>query len=100
MLVRHAMTLNLSPEAIKAWSPNLDHANVLKTFTSNGTLPTHRQGHLIRAAGQKYAIKGATDPIAELERRLPELRRKPRALVRFDPPEIDGRQRSNGVADL
>ncbi len=52
MLVRHAMTLNLTPEAMKAWSQNLGHADVLTTFTSYGTLPTHRQGDLIRAAGQ------------------------------------------------
>lgn len=49
MLVRHAMTLNLSPEAMKAWSQNLGHADVLTTFTSYGSVPVHRQGELIRA---------------------------------------------------
>jgi integrase len=49
MLVRHAMTLNLSPEAMKAWSQNLGHADVLTTFTSYGQVPTHRQGELIKA---------------------------------------------------
>jgi hypothetical protein len=34
MLVRHAMTLDLSPEAMKAWSQNLGHTDVLTTFTS------------------------------------------------------------------
>ena len=53
MLVRHAMTLNLSSEAMKAWSQNLGHADVLTTFTSYGTLPTHLQGDLIRATGQR-----------------------------------------------
>ncbi len=52
MLVRHAMTLDLSPEAMKAWSQNLGHTDVLTTFTSYGTVPVHRQGELIRAAGQ------------------------------------------------
>lgn len=52
MLVRHAMTLNLSPEAMKAWSQNLGHADVLTTFTSYGEVPVHRQGELIRALGK------------------------------------------------
>lgn len=50
MLVRHAMTMKLSPEAMKAWSQNLGHADVLTTFTSYGSVPAHRQGELIRAA--------------------------------------------------
>ena len=48
MLVRHAMSLDLSPEQMKAWSQNLGHADVLTTFTSYGAVPTHRQGELIR----------------------------------------------------
>ena len=51
MLVRHAMTLDLTPEEMKAWSQNLGHADVLTTFTSYGTVPVQRQGDLIRAAG-------------------------------------------------
>lgn len=51
MLVRHAMTLNLSPERMKAWSQNLGHSDVLTTFTSYGNVPAHRQGELIRAMG-------------------------------------------------
>jgi integrase len=49
MLVRHAMTLDLSPEAMKAWSQNLGHSDVLTTFTSYGAVPGHRQGELIAA---------------------------------------------------
>jgi integrase len=48
MLVRHAMTLSLTPEQMKAWSQNLVHANVMTTLTSYGQVPTHRQGELIR----------------------------------------------------
>ena len=48
-LVRHAMTLKLSPEAMKAWSQNLGHADVMTTLTSYGQVPEHRQGELIRA---------------------------------------------------
>lgn len=49
MLVRHAMTLGLSPEQMKAWSQNLGHTDVLTTFTSYGSVPAHRQGELIQA---------------------------------------------------
>ena len=49
MLVHHAMKLDLAPEAMKAWSQNLGHADVLTTFTSYGTVPGHRQAELIRS---------------------------------------------------
>ncbi|WP_309661997.1 site-specific integrase [Sphingomonas sp.] len=52
MLVRHAMTLNLSAETMKAWSQNLGHADVLTTFTSYGNVPAHRQGELIRSLSE------------------------------------------------
>lgn len=48
-LVHHAMKLDLTPEQMKAWSQNLGHSDVLTTFTSYGTVPTHRQGELMRA---------------------------------------------------
>jgi integrase len=48
MLVHHAMSLDLTPEEMKAWSQNLGHADVLTTFTSYGNVPTLRQGELIR----------------------------------------------------
>lgn len=47
MLVRHAMTLNLTPEEMKAWSQNLGHSDVMTTFTSYGAVPVHRQAELI-----------------------------------------------------
>ncbi len=49
MLVRHAMTLDLTPEGFKAWSQNLGHSDPLTTFTSYGQISTHRQGQLIKA---------------------------------------------------
>lgn len=52
MLVRHAMTLDLTPEQMKAWSQNLGHSDVMTTFTSYGNVPTHKQGELIRTTGQ------------------------------------------------
>jgi integrase len=55
MLVRHAMTLDLTPEEMKAWSQNLGHADVLTTFTSYGAVPTHRQGELVRALDERRA---------------------------------------------
>ena len=60
MLVRHAMTLDLTPEQMKAWSQNLGHADVLTTFTSYGAVPVHRQGELIRGAAAKAGEVGWT----------------------------------------
>lgn len=48
MLVRHAMSMSLRPEEMKAWSQNLGHSDVLTTFTSYGTVPANRQAELIR----------------------------------------------------
>lgn len=67
MLVRHAMTLNLSAEATKAWSQNLGHADVLTTFTSYGTVPSHRQAELIREQGHVASIGASREQIASLE---------------------------------
>lgn len=50
-LIRHAMSLDLSPEEMKAWSQNLGHTDVLTTFLSYGQVATHRQGELIQACG-------------------------------------------------
>lgn len=73
MLVRHAMTLDLSPEAMKAWSQNLGHADVLTTFTSYGQVPTHRQGELIRALAGSAQVD-ASGAVAELEAVLSKLK--------------------------
>jgi integrase len=53
MLVRHGQSLDLTVEEFKAWSQNLGHADMMTTLTSYGTVPLHRQGELIRAAGVK-----------------------------------------------
>lgn len=76
MLVRHAMTLNLSPEEMKALSQNLGHADVLTTFTSYGHVPMHRQGALIATMresrnGQRSEASAA---IAAIEAALSALR--------------------------
>lgn len=74
MLVRHAMTLDLSPEAMKAWSQNLGHSDVLTTFTSYGSVPAHRQGELIRAAREARGTPARRDQIASLESLLAGLK--------------------------
>ena len=61
MLVRHAMTLDLSAEAMKAWSQNLGHADVLTTFTSYGIVPAHRQAELIRGLNEPRPQGDALD---------------------------------------
>jgi len=67
MLVRYAMTLNLNPEQMKAWSQNLGHTDVLTTLTSYGSVPAHRQGELIRAQRERPAGAANTEQIAMLE---------------------------------
>lgn len=62
MLVRHAMMLNLPPEAMKAWSQNLGHSEVLTTFTSYGTVPAHRQAALIKGAASRSGSTVLDDP--------------------------------------
>lgn len=71
MLVRHAMTLDLTPEEMKAWSQNLGHSDVLTTFTSYGTVPLHRQSELIRASRPAATRNLLDDPdILELVARI------------------------------
>jgi site-specific recombinase XerC len=61
MMVRHIMTLDLTPEELKAWSQNIGHSDPLTTFTSYGQIPTHRQGELIRARGGRPARASVDD---------------------------------------
>lgn len=73
MLVRYAMTLDLSPEAMKAWSQNLGHNDVMTTFTSYGSVPGHRQGDLIRSSGRAQSDLACFDDdtlMATLKARL------------------------------
>jgi integrase len=73
MLVHHAMALNLSPEAMKAWSQNLGHSDVLTTFSSYGTVPLHKQGELIRS----HAVRGGLydlDHVTALEAVLAQMK--------------------------
>jgi integrase len=76
MLVRHAMKQNLTPEEMKAWSQNLGHSDVLTTFTSYGTVPTHKQGELIRGMGAKSSQSDINDDalMAALAARLGKAR--------------------------
>lgn len=55
MLVRHAMSLDLSVMEMKAWSQNLGHSEVMTTLTSYGSVPTYEQGELIKGSGQEKA---------------------------------------------
>lgn len=80
-LAHHAMSLNLTPEEMKAWSQNLGHDRVLTTLTSYGQVPVHRQGELIC---RRVALGAPADAeIAEMEtaRLIAELARR----HRFEP---------------
>ena len=72
--MRHAMTLNLSPEAMKAWSQNLGHADVMTTFTSYGAVPVHRQGELIRTRKPELSNLLNGPDVTELVERLTKKR--------------------------
>ena len=76
MLVRHAMTMNLSAEQMKALSQNLGHSEVLTTFTSYGAVPVHRQGQLIRAISAASTTGGSanSEQVAALEGLLASLK--------------------------
>ena len=76
MLVRHIMALDLPLETLKSWSQNLGHQGLLTTITSYGSVPTHRQGELIRKGLPKHGetIADALDPkfLAALAKALQE----------------------------
>lgn len=75
MLVRHAMSLDLTPEQFKAWSQNLGHNGVLTTLTSYGHVPAHRQGDLIRATTTaRQSPEVADEQIALIESMLQKLK--------------------------
>lgn len=59
-----------TPEQFKAWSQNLGHESPLTTFTSYGKVSLHRQGELIRGAGQKDGKDEKLDRVLELMERL------------------------------
>lgn len=66
-------TMCQTPEALKAWSQNLGHENVLTTFLSYGTVATRRQGELIRGLGRQRPKADDVDKLAVVLAR--ELRR-------------------------
>jgi integrase len=53
-----------TPEAFKAWSQNLGHEQVLTTFTSYGSVSSHRQAEIFAAfrMGKNLARQNAPDP--------------------------------------
>jgi integrase len=78
MLVRYGQSLNLTVEEFKAWSQNLGHADMLTTLTNYGSVPVHRQGELIRAAGLANADADWTDD-ADVQTLLKALAAKARS---------------------
>jgi integrase len=72
MIVRHVMTLGLTPEEMKAWSQNLGHNDVLTTFTSYGQVPAARQGELIRAITERSEGIASDPDVLALIRKIKE----------------------------
>lgn len=52
MLVRHVIAMDLPAETLKSLSQNLGHQSLLTTLTSYGSVPTQRQGELIKQGFQ------------------------------------------------
>jgi hypothetical protein len=92
MLVRYAMTLNFPPEAMKAWSQNLGHSDVMTTFTSYGAVPVQRQGELIRSVAHLAdddGNPGKPEYVAALEALLATMKaRAVPTLPTTTPPDI------------
>jgi integrase len=65
-LVRLGESICLSPEALKAWSQNLGHEQVLTTLLNYGQVDCRRQGQIIRGlATPAKAVQSNADEIAE-----------------------------------
>lgn len=71
MLVRYAMSLDLSVMEMKAWSQNLGHSEVMTTLMSYGKVPAHQQGELIQnSRSAQRAVLSDRDLMALLQKRL------------------------------
>lgn len=57
-----------SPEEFKAWSQNLGHEQVLTTFTSYGSVASHRQAELIRSLGHPRTLSRIDEVITRITR--------------------------------
>lgn len=68
-LARLGETMCATPEDFKAWSQNLGHEQVLTTFTSYGSVSSHRQAEILRQLGRPDS-KSAASSDADLARSL------------------------------
>lgn len=80
-LVQLGQRLCQSPEALKAWSQNLGHEEVLTTLYSYGTVSDTRQGEIFQmlaAPGAESSLMhlGNTDLLREILRQMPALAAK------------------------
>lgn len=75
-LGRYGETTCRTPEEIKAWSQNLGHDQVLTTFTSYGSVTSHRQSEIFDAL-RKPNAEGTAAPDSEtIQRVLDHLRKR------------------------
>ncbi len=76
-LGRYGETVCRTPEELKAWSQNLGHEQVLTTFTSYGSVSSHRQAEIfeaLRKSADTQAPKGTPDS-ETIQRVLDHLRK-------------------------
>lgn len=64
-LARLGETLCATPEDFKAWSQNLGHEQVLTTFTSYGSVSSHRQAEILAGLGTER--RDASIPLGDLD---------------------------------
>jgi integrase/recombinase XerC len=58
----------ITPEAFKAWSQNLGHAQVLTTFTSYGSVASHRQRQILTELATAFEPPQAAPAADQLDR--------------------------------
>jgi integrase len=66
-LTRLGETTCTSPEAFKAWSQNLGHEKVLTTFTSYGSVSSHRQAEIFAGMRGGNSALNSTSQASDLE---------------------------------
>lgn len=66
-LARLGQTICKTPEALKAWSQNLAHEDVLTTFASYGEVPGYRQAEIMEGLRRRSGLPAGTEDAPDAE---------------------------------
>lgn len=66
----------ISPEQLKSWSQNLGHDDVLTTFTSYGSVASHRQGEIMADLRSRPEASPTMEPDEQIVRDFIEWKRQ------------------------